>query len=84
MGACRGTFGLLEGLQEGAVGGAEAAQAAGYGDGSRHTVTPDGACQRNTTADPVSVPHSKSTSRAPVSLLIFSWMSVLRVLRWRW
>ena len=72
VGACRGTFDLLEGLQEGAAGGAEAAQAAGYGDGSRHTVTP--------ALEPVSetpqqalflVPHSKSTSRAPSQFVDF-------------
>ena len=32
-GACNGTFGLSDGLLEGSVAGAEAAQLAGFGDG---------------------------------------------------
>ena len=71
-GACRGTFGSLEGLREGASAGAEAAKLAGFGLGEVRFPTPviDQIIEQPQQALFL-VPHNKATSRAPSQFVDF-------------
>jgi len=71
-GACRGTFGSLEGLREGASAGAEAAKLAGFGSGEVQFLTPviDQIIEQPQQALFL-VPHNKATSRAPSQFVDF-------------
>jgi sarcosine oxidase subunit alpha len=71
-GACRGTFGSLEGLREGASAGAEAAKLAGFGSGEVQFPTPviDQIIEQPQQALFL-VPHNKATSRAPSQFVDF-------------
>ncbi|MBT5797964.1 MAG: sarcosine oxidase subunit alpha, partial [Porticoccaceae bacterium] len=71
-GACRGTFGSLEGLREGASAGAEAAKLAGFGLGEVRFPTPviDQIIEQPQQALFL-VPHNKATSRAPSQFVVF-------------
>ncbi len=71
-GACKGTFGLSDGILEGATAGAEAAKMAGFGDGVVKTVLP---VVKQVIEHPQQalflVPHTKPTSRAPSQFVDF-------------
>ncbi|MBT6693684.1 MAG: sarcosine oxidase subunit alpha family protein [Porticoccaceae bacterium] len=71
-GACRGTFGGLDGLLEGANAGAEAAKLAGFGTGVVQFPTPmvDQIVEQPQQALFL-VPHNKTTSRAPSQFVDF-------------
>ena len=71
-GACRGTFGSLEGVREGASAGAEDANIAGFGSGEVQFPTPviDQIIEQPQQALFL-VPHNKATSRAPSQFVDF-------------
>ena len=72
VGACKGTFGLHDGIVEGAIGGARAAHCAGFGDGAIKTSLPKVV---QVSEEPQQalflVPHTKPTSRAPSQFVDF-------------
>ena len=72
VGACKGTFGLHDGLVEGAIGGARAAHCAGFGDGTVKTSLPNVMQVGERPQQALFlVPHIKSTSRAPSQFVDF-------------
>ena len=72
VGSCNGTFGLAEGLIEGATAGAEAAKLEGFGDGVVKRPLPS---VNQVVEQPQQalflVPHTKPTSRAPSQFVDF-------------
>jgi sarcosine oxidase subunit alpha len=72
VGACKGTFGLHDGLVEGAIGGARAAHCAGFGDGTVKTSLPNVMQVGERPQQALFlVPHTKPTSRAPSQFVDF-------------
>ena len=72
VGACKGTFGLHDGLVEGAIGGARAAHFAGFGNGTVNTSIPNIIQVGEQPQQALFlVPHTKSTSRAPSQFVDF-------------
>jgi sarcosine oxidase subunit alpha len=72
VGACKGTFGLHDGLVEGAIGGARAAHCAGFGDGTVKTSLPNVMQVGERPQQALFlVPHIKPTSRAPSQFVDF-------------
>ena len=72
VGACKGTFGLHDGLVEGAIGGARAAHFAGFGNGTVKTSLPNVMQVGERPQQALFlVPHTKPTSRAPSQFVDF-------------
>jgi sarcosine oxidase subunit alpha len=72
VGACKGTFGLHDGLVEGAIGGARAAHCTGFGDGTVKTSLPNVMQVGERPQQALFlVPHTKPTSRAPSQFVDF-------------
>ena len=72
VGACKGTFGLHDGLVEGAIGGSRAAHFAGFGNGTVNTSIPNIIQVGEQPQQALFlVPHTKSTSRAPSQFVDF-------------
>ena len=72
VGACKGTFGIFDGLAEGSTAGSEAAKLAGFGNGMAKRPIP---LVNQVIEQPQQslflVPHTKPTSRAPSQFVDF-------------